>query len=133
VTIADPFANMAIALDETTRETTARLSSLQESMNKVMDQQIDAWKAAGGKSPIMADEKLALAREDFTQKLRNLSLQGEETWKNAKGAAQVSLQNLRKVYAEYLATPGQGLSLAVSIRNKKPPVENDAAAKVAQL
>jgi hypothetical protein len=107
VTLADPFANIAIALDETTRDTTARLSSLQDNMNKAIDGQIAAWKAAGATSTTMADEKLALARADFTQKLRNLSLQGEETWKNAKGAAQISLQNLRRVYTDYMSVPAK--------------------------
>jgi hypothetical protein len=98
----DPFADITFALDSSTRDTTASLSTPQEAMDRAIDAHIAAGKANGATSTSVDDGKLTLARTDFAQKLRTLTLASEDTWQNAKREAQSSLQNLRRVLGEYL-------------------------------
>jgi len=100
---ADPFAEITAALAATTRDTTAALATPQTNLNQALDSQIAAWKATGATSTPMNEEKLTLARTDFAQKLKALPLADAATWDNAKGEANTSLQNLRRIYGEYLA------------------------------
>ena len=100
---ADPFAEISAALAASTRDTTATLATPQTNLNLALDTQIAAWKATGATSTPMNEEKLTLARTDFAQKLKALPLADAATWDNAKGEATTSLQNLRRVYGEYLA------------------------------
>lgn len=105
-TPVDPFVPMAEALDSTTRDQTASLAGTQAALNREIDAQIATWKSQGNTSRPVLEEKLALARTDFTQKMAALSWADEITWRNTKGTARASLQNLRRVFAEYLTGTG---------------------------
>ena len=99
----DFFAATSSALDRATRNSASSLTSLPDDVNRGIDAAIANWKAKGGNSSTMGESKLELARTDFNQKIRTLSLADEETWKNAKTTAQSSLENLRQAYDELLA------------------------------
>ena len=101
----DPFVDASSALDRATRDQASTLTSVPESVSRNIDSNVTAWKARGGVSTNMSENKLELARTDFAQKVRTLTLADAETWKNAKIAAQSSLENLRNVYEELMAGP----------------------------
>jgi hypothetical protein len=100
---ADLFAKASATLDNTKRDQASILTSLPDKLNRTIDANIAAWKAKGGVSTEMSESKLELARTDFNQKIRTLTLADDETWKNARGDAQSSLENLRRAYGELMA------------------------------
>ena len=104
----DIFSATSSALDGVTRDQVASLTALPDTLNRSLDAAISSWKAKGGNSTNIDESKLELARTDFTQKVRTLSLADEETWKSAKADARSSLENLRQVYGELLSRSGSG-------------------------
>lgn len=100
---ADPWTEITAALGQATRDNTADLTVPQANMDRAIDAQISAWKASGATSVPTAEEQLSLARTDFSQKVKALSLADATTWDSAKGEALSSLQKLRRVFADYLA------------------------------
>ena len=87
----DLFATTAATLEKSTREQVAELTALPDQVSRMIDSTIASWKAKGGNSNSMSESKLELARTDFTQKVRTLTLAGEDTWTSAKTDAQSSL------------------------------------------
>ena len=101
----DPFSDASSLLDRATRDQVSTLTPVPETVNRNIDSNLAAWKARGGASTNMSESKLELARTDFTQKVRTLTLADAETWKNAKVDALASLENLRRAYDELMAGP----------------------------
>ena len=102
---SDPFADVSSLLERTARDQASTLTSVPETVSRNIDSNVAAWKARGGTSTNMSESKLELARTDFTQKVRTLTLADIQTWKNAKADAQSSLENLRRAYDELMAGP----------------------------
>ncbi len=97
------FDEASAALDRVTRDSVASLNAVPENLSKAIDANISSWKSHGGVSTNTGENKLELARTDFAQKVRTLTLTDDETWKTAKSAAQASLENLRRAYEELIA------------------------------
>jgi len=99
------FDEASAALDRVDRSTVSDLNSVPENLNRSIDANIASWKSRGGVAASTTENKLELARTDFAQKIRTLSLAEEETWRTAKSDAQASLEKLRRAYEELVAVP----------------------------
>lgn len=99
------FDEASAAIDRVTRSSVADLNSVPENLGKAIDANIASWKSHGGVSTNTNENKLELAKTDFAQKVRTLTLSDTETWKTAKSAAQASLDDLRRAYEELIAVP----------------------------
>ena len=99
----DLFAAASAALDHATRAQASSLTAAADNLSREMDSGISNWKAQGGTTTATEESKLDLARTDFTQKIRTLTLADDDTWRNAKEAAQSSLENLRQAYDGLMA------------------------------
>lgn len=97
------FNEVSHTLQDVTRDQATLLTSLPENLSRSIDTSLATWKASGGKSTNMSESKLSLARTDFAQKVRTLSLAGEDTWESAKTDAQSSLEHLREAYEDLLS------------------------------
>jgi len=104
----DLFSEISASINNAARDSASQLSALPDNLSRTIDAHIAAWKATGGTSTNMTDSKLALARTDFTQKVRTLILSGDDTWESAKTDALSSLENLRKAYSDLLAGKEKG-------------------------
>jgi len=105
--MAEVFASVSSTLDGLPRSQASSLTALSDKLNHSIDASLEAWKAGGGNSTTMTESKLSLARTDFTQKVRALSLAGEDTWKNAKLEAASSLESVRVAYGKLIAGKGE--------------------------
>lgn len=105
--MADVFTNVSTTLENIPRSQASSLTALTDKLNQNIDASLEAWKAGGGNSTTMTESKLSLARTDFTQKVRTLSLAGEDTWKNAKLEAVASLESVRVAYGKLIAGKGE--------------------------
>jgi len=99
----DIFAESSNVLRQTTRERVSELTVMPDLLNKNLDTALTAWKAAGGQSDAATENTLAMARTDFTQKVRTLTLAGDDTWTSAKTEAQTSLANLQRSWNSLIA------------------------------
>jgi hypothetical protein len=99
------FDEASAIIDRVTRASVADLNSVPENLSKAIDANISTWKARGGVSTNTGESKLELARTDFAQKVRTLTLADDETWKTAKSAAHASLEDLRRAYEALIAVP----------------------------
>ncbi len=105
--MADVFTSVSNTLENIPRSQASSLSALADKLNQNIDASLEAWKAGGGNSTTMTESKLSLARTDFAQKVRALSLAGEDTWKNAKLEAVSSLESVRVAYGKLIAGKGE--------------------------
>lgn len=94
----DIFADVSSTLDSVTKDEVAVLTPLPAKVNQSIDAMVSNWKAKGGNSTPINENKLSLARTDFAQKIQTLSLASADTWKTAKSDAQASLESLRRAY-----------------------------------
>jgi len=99
------FDEAAAAIERVSRDSVSDLNSVPDNLSRSIDANITNWKSHGGVSTNATENKLELARTDFAQKIRTLTLADEETWKTAKSAAQASLDKLRRAYEELIAVP----------------------------
>jgi len=99
------FDEASTALERVTRDSVADINSVPDNLNRSIDANITNWKSHGGVSTSATENKLDLARTDFTQKVRTLTLADPETWRTAKTAALASLEELRRAYEELIAVP----------------------------
>jgi len=99
------FDEASGALDHVTRNSVADLNSVPENLSRSIDANITNWKSRGGVSTNTSENRLELARVDFAQKVRTLSLADDETWKTAKSDAQASLEKLRRAYESLITVP----------------------------
>jgi hypothetical protein len=102
---SDLFNEMNTALKAATPEKHEGLSSLQQRMDREIDNRVSAWKSAGNNVSLAADEKLDTATEDFAEKLRLLTLSTPEGWETAKHNTEIALQNVRSAYAGIMNKP----------------------------
>lgn len=105
VTVSDPCAEMKAALASATFEQHTGLADVQQRMDREIDAQVAAKKAAGADVSQAADEKLDTACEDFAEKVRMLSVAPAETWDNAKHNAEASLQNVSDAFTQVMNSP----------------------------
>ncbi len=105
VTVSDPCAEMKSALSSATFEQHTGLADVQQRMDREIDAQVAARKAAGADVSQAADEKLDTACEDFAEKLRMLSVARAETWDSAKHDAELSLQNVSDAFRQLMNSP----------------------------
>jgi hypothetical protein len=103
--VQDPIEEMSAALEAATPEKHEGLSDIQQRMDRHIDAQVVAWKAAGNNVSLADDEKLDTATEDFAEKLRLLTLSSPEVWETAKHNTELALQTVRAAYSGILAKP----------------------------
>ena len=101
----DPFPEMTAALEAATPENREGLSAVQQRMDRVIDDQIAAWKAAGYNVSLAADEKLDTASEDFAEKLRLLTLASAEVWESSKHDTELAFRSLQSAYTAIMSNP----------------------------
>jgi hypothetical protein len=105
VTVSDPCAEMKSALASATFEQHTGLADVQARMDREIDTQVAAKKAAGADVSQAAGEKLDTACEDFAEKVRMLSVASAETWDSAKHNTELSLQNVSDAYNQVMNSP----------------------------
>jgi hypothetical protein len=105
VTVSDPCAEMKAALASATLDQHTGLADVQQRMDREIDAQVAARKAAGADVSQAADEKLDTACEDFAEKVRMLSVARAETWDSAKHDAELSLQNVSDAFRQVMNSP----------------------------
>lgn len=103
----DPFPEMTAALAAATPENREGLSAVQQRMDRAIDDQITAWKAAGYKVSLAADEKLDTATEDFAEKLRLLTLASPEVWESSKHDTELSFRMVQTAYTAIMNNPAR--------------------------
>ena len=101
----DPFPDMFQSLEAATPDNREGLGSVQRRMDRVIDDQVSAWKSAGYRVTLEADEKLDSATEDFAEKLRLLTLASPEVWESSKHDAEMALREVRSAYLSIIANP----------------------------
>jgi hypothetical protein len=102
---ANPCAEMKQALEKATLEQHAGLSEILQRMDRELDTQVAAKKAAGADVSLALDKKLDTATDDFAEKLRMLTVATPETWESAKHDTGLALQNVSDAFAEVMNSP----------------------------